>query len=99
MTTDFNFYKNSALDNLNSVAFDLQLVSFDSEVQNALNDAIFEYVMQARFHVAKGLYTRANLEIARAICYLEASKHAFEHKQEWKEKLALAQAIVLTKLK
>lgn len=99
MTHDFSFYKNVVLDKLNAVAFDLQLVSFESEAQNALNDVIFEYVLQARFHAANGLYTRANLEIAKAICYLAASKHTYENKAAWKEKLALAQAIVINKLK
>lgn len=99
MTNDYNLYRNAALDKLNSVAFDLQLVSFESELQNALNDIIFEYVLQARLHVAKGCYTTANLDIAKAICYLSSSKHTYENKQAWKEKLAIAQAIVINKLK
>lgn len=87
------------MDKLNSVAFDLQLVSFASELQNALNDIIYEHVLQARNYVEKGEYSAANLSIANAICYLAASKHSLDHKHERKEKLGLASAIVIMKLK
>lgn len=99
MAQDFNLYKNSALDKLNSVAFDLQLVSFESERENALNDVIFDTVLEARFDVANDLYASANIRIAKAIAYLSSSKHSFENKQVWKEKLAMAQGIVINKLK